>query len=241
MSAIQTLKQRAYIHVRRQVLAGTFGSGGRVSEWALSRELGMSRGPVREAVNQLISEGLLVQQPGFGTFVRRAGRAEVIELCDLRLALEVAAADRAARRLTSEQAVKLDGFMADMERIGADVIAGRRPYDEACYDDMFAADHGIHDLILRAARAPLIRRMAETAQVLGLIRQRSPAALRLQIEGMPDQLAIHRELVEAVKSRDPRRARRVMGKHLRHVRNEIVKLMAMQQPVSGAFVPDGKE
>jgi DNA-binding GntR family transcriptional regulator len=56
---------------------------------------------------------------------------------------------------------------------------------------------------------------------------------------MPDQLAIHREMVEAVKSREPGRARRVMGKHLRHVRREIVRLMAMDQPVSGVIVPEG--
>lgn len=235
MSSIQTLKQRAYAHVRGKVLAGAFGRDGRVSEWAVSRELKMSRGPVREAVNQLLSEGLLVQQPGFGTFVRKPTRADVIELCDLRLALEVTAAGRAARRLTLDQAAQLDAMAAECEKIGAAVIAGERPYDEACYDAMFRVDHGIHALILEAARAPLIRRMAETSRVLSMIRQRSPLALRLQVQRMPEQVAIHRELVDAVKSRDARRARRVMAKHLRDVKREILQLLDREEPIASAY------
>ena len=61
------LRKQVYEAIRGQVLTGRLRPGGRVAELALARELGVSRTPVREAIAQLVHEGLLEQIPAEGT------------------------------------------------------------------------------------------------------------------------------------------------------------------------------
>src|SRR6187455_1865260 len=93
-------KERAYNHLRSRLLAGDLPLESQVSERALSKELGMSTIPVREAVTQLIGEGLLRKQPGIGTFVAIGGRKQLEDLFELREGLESFAASLAATRIT---------------------------------------------------------------------------------------------------------------------------------------------
>jgi DNA-binding GntR family transcriptional regulator len=229
MIATRTLKQRAYSHLRRKILAREFAGDGRVSEWAVSRELAMSRGPIREAINQLLSEGLLRQQPGLGTFVRVPTREDLEQLADIRLALEVLAAGKAARRITTAQAMRLERFCSQMEVIGREVLAGTRKFEGNCLEAMFEADHGIHATVLEAARAPLIGQMLRTTSAMSLIRQQSPASLARQVRDMPDHLAIHRGIVDAVIARDAKASRRLMREHLSYVRRDVLTLFDLEQ------------
>ena len=58
-----TLKQRAYSYIRQAMATGTLSAGDRLSPAALAREIGISHIPVREAISQLHSEGLVDQSP----------------------------------------------------------------------------------------------------------------------------------------------------------------------------------
>jgi len=220
----ETLKQVAYAHVRRKIFAGEFGGDGRVSEWAVSRELGMSRGPIREAVNQLVTEGLLKQTPHVGTFVRTADREEIEQLCDLRMALEVFAAGKAAKRIRGGEIARLRKHMDDLAELGRSIIEGRRAWDPTSHEAMYVADSGIHQALLEAARVPLVRKMAENTQVLSLINQRSTQSLEWQLRDMEQHIAVHRRLVEAVCTGDAKAARHVMNEHLSHVKKELLEL-----------------
>jgi len=226
----ETLKQVAYAHVRRKIVAGEFGGDGRVSEWAVSRELGMSRGPIREAVNQLVTEGLLRQTPHVGTFIRTANRDEIEQLCDLRIALEVFAAGKAAKRIRPAEVTRLYKHMTDLATVGQAVIDGRQAYDPTCHDAMFHADAGIHATLLEAARVPMVRKMAENTHVLSLINQRTPQALAWQLRDMKKNIDVHHRLVEAVCAQDTKAARRVMNEHLVHVKKELLDLFDLAPP-----------
>lgn len=100
-------KQRAYAFIRNQLSGGVLPVGARVSDFTLCKELGISRAPVREAISQLASEGVLEQIPHFGTFVKRLSRAELEELFDLREILESHAGSRAARRIGEAEIAEL--------------------------------------------------------------------------------------------------------------------------------------
>ena len=102
-------KQRAYDHIRDKLMVGELAAGCRLSNRALAREIGISIIPVREAISQLVSEGLLEHKPRVGTFVVEPSRQEIAELCELREALEAYAASRAAERIS-------DGELAEMQR-----------------------------------------------------------------------------------------------------------------------------
>ena len=88
--------------IREEILAGRVGQGERLVEAVIAEELGVSRGPVREALKLLRGEGLVIEEPHRGAFVARLSAADVRDIFDLRAALEVArrqAARRAAHAI----------------------------------------------------------------------------------------------------------------------------------------------
>ena len=90
------LTHQAYQHIQAEILAGRFAAGTLISETRIAEELGISRTPVGEAIRTLASEGWVEQQPRRGTIVRSFSRREIIELYELREALETFAAGKAA-------------------------------------------------------------------------------------------------------------------------------------------------
>lgn len=82
------LVEQVVSHLSEAIIAGRFLPGERLSEVALSRDLGVSRAPIREAARLLESRGLLVSQPRRGFFVRELNAFELHDIFDLRLCLE---------------------------------------------------------------------------------------------------------------------------------------------------------
>jgi len=74
-----SLNSRAYEYIRGMLVSNQIAAGERLSEARLASELGVSRTPVREAIRQLCSDGVLYQVPSSVTFVAIPGRPEIIE------------------------------------------------------------------------------------------------------------------------------------------------------------------
>src|SRR5262249_11400151 len=82
-------RERAYLYIQRKIGSGELPGGGAVSELALAKEIGISRTPIRESIGQLIAEGLLEQSPNRGVVVVQMRRSDIVDLYELREALEV--------------------------------------------------------------------------------------------------------------------------------------------------------
>src|SRR5256885_1250617 len=93
-----TLWQRVHERLREQILSGELDPGAELAEVALSQQLGVSRGPVREALGRLASEGLVTIRPRRGAVVRSLSAEEFLELYQVREALEVMAGTPGAPR-----------------------------------------------------------------------------------------------------------------------------------------------
>src|ERR1700754_719286 len=115
-SAQRTLRGQAYDILKRQLLSGEMRPGERVNEVVMAARLGISRGPLREAIRNLEQEGLLTAAPHRGTYVRELNEEEAAELQEVRLALETAAACRLARRWTPEAKALLEGRLPPPRR-----------------------------------------------------------------------------------------------------------------------------
>src|SRR5438128_8801086 len=111
-----TLWQRAYDHLREEIIAGHLEPGAELAEVALSEQLGVSRGPVREALGRLASEGLVTVRPRRGAVVRSLSAEEFLELYQVREALEVMAVKLAVPRLHAEDFAELQGLIETMAR-----------------------------------------------------------------------------------------------------------------------------
>jgi len=127
-----SLADEAAAQIRREIVTGRFAPGQRLNETALAEALGVSRGPVREALKLLKAEGLACEEPNRGTFVVSLSPADVGEIFEVRLAVET----RAAKLLTrAHRQSDLSSLEEHAERIinaastGDDRLVGQADVD----------------------------------------------------------------------------------------------------------------
>lgn len=101
LSAPSRLAVRVHEQLRERIVTGALAQGERLPEARLARELDVSRVPLREALPRLEAEGFVTTEAGRGAVVRTWTARDVDDLFDVRLALEVAAAGHAARRVAA--------------------------------------------------------------------------------------------------------------------------------------------
>lgn len=206
------LVEQAIAHLQEGVEAGRWPVGTRLpSEPALAEALGVGRSTVREAVRALVHAGLLDVRQGSGTFVRSATvsdelsrllqRAAVLEVYEVRRALEVEAAGLAARRRSDEDLDRMDRALA--ERDAAREAGARAGF--------LAADLAFHRAVVEASHNPLL------TQLYASVAQRISRAIGDVVadDGLvEDTSALHHGLAAAVHGRDPAAAEAAVRAHL---------------------------
>src|SRR5580698_2408181 len=110
------LTELAYLHIKQYILEGSFSEGSKLTEDILAAQLGISKSPVREALNRLESEGLVSIEPRRGAYVRRFSLREACDLYSLREVLEVYAVGLA--EITPSF---LNGLAESIDRIKGDL------------------------------------------------------------------------------------------------------------------------
>lgn len=212
MSKIQpivaaSLSSEAFDKVVEAITSGEFDPGQRLSEAELARNLGISRGPLREALGRL--EGRLVKRtPRIGVHVISFTREDVESLFLTREALEGMSARLAAERMSEEQLKDLRALL-DSHAHQPELASGEA-YVQRSLDDDF------HFSIIRGAKCERIERllMDEIYYQLRIHRRKSST----QPGRAQAALTEHRQIVESLERRDPARAEAAMRTHLRNAR-----------------------
>jgi DNA-binding GntR family transcriptional regulator len=140
--SLRTLRAQTHKILRDEVTAGRFEPGQRINEVEIAQELGVSRGTLREALRNLEQEGLLVGVAHRGTFMRTLSPEEAIDLCEVRLSLELSAACRLAKVMTEEKLELIEERLRALER------AYREPLP---FVERLRADHSFHEVICEAS------------------------------------------------------------------------------------------
>lgn len=204
---IRSLANEALDRVVEAITSGEFEPGEKLSESQLARQLGISRGPVREALHQL--EGKLVQrEPRLGVRVIQFDRDSLEQLFYLREALEGMAARLAAERAPDSWA---DEAQQMLRRHQDDIRdSGSRRYRQR------SADEDFHFSIARAANCPNIERilLKEVNYQLRIARLKSS----MRPGRAEEALRQHFRIVEAIGARDPDGAERAMRDHISSAR-----------------------
>ncbi len=138
----EPLREMVLMTLRRAILLGRLRPGERLMEIHLSELLGVSRTPVREAIRQLETEGLVIMVPRHGAYVNSITEKSVLDVLEVRRALEGLAASRASRRITAEELSKLKVAYEKYERL---VDSGN-----ATPEEIVEADIEFHEIILLA-------------------------------------------------------------------------------------------
>ncbi len=117
-----SLRSRVYDSLREALTTGKFKPGQKITFRFVAGSLGVSMTPVREALRRLVAEGAFEMQPGRSVRVPLMTRAKVLELRDIRTAVEGLAAEKAARRATRNQ-------IAALRHVAQEIMTARRRGD----------------------------------------------------------------------------------------------------------------
>jgi DNA-binding GntR family transcriptional regulator len=139
LDAPKSLSQRVLLRLRQAIIDGEFALGAPISEEMVAQSFGVSRTPVREALNQLQAQGLVVIRPQVGSFVFTPSAADIAELCTFRIIIESKAAELAYRHDRAATIADMEQAIADMKEAlaGKDNVAYGRG-DSALHDAFFA-------------------------------------------------------------------------------------------------------
>lgn len=124
-------------YLRDKIIEGEFGEGKRLIEVDIAAELGVSRTPVREALWQLRSANL-IRQVGTGYEVTNVKR-ELLEILDVRAALESHAVRRAAGRVTKEQLATMASICDEMEQLPFNATEKRARCNRRFHEELIGA------------------------------------------------------------------------------------------------------
>ena len=190
--------QEAYLRIVDEIRAGDLHPGDRLTETELAQRFGISRTPVREAIRQLESDGLVIHTPRVGTTIRILSHAEVAELYEMRTVLEATAARFAARAASAMELENLDAIHREM-------LSETDPIALATLNTQF------HSALLDAARNRFLLKAMGAINTTFLILGRttleeSDRAAEANLE--------HAKILEALKARDERAAEAAMAAHI---------------------------
>ena len=188
--------------IRDRIMDGTFESGRQLTEAQLADRLGVSRGPVREAFQRLVQEGLLEAQPHRGVFVATLDEGDAADVLVARTAIERAAAVRVALNRDPEV---LDGLGALLDAMAAAA-------ERSGWADVAAVDLQFHEALVAGAGSPRLSRMYATLLAETLLCLRT---LPLEHPEARDVVAEHRALLGALGRGDADAAAAAVESHLR--------------------------
>jgi len=215
-----SLTQTIYQLLRDRIRAQDYTPGERIRLDALASQLGVSRTPVREALNQLAAEGLIEIRPRRGTFVAQADRRTIEELYQLRLMIDTFVGDLLARRITNTQLRSLRALFDKMTPL----VVGDT-YDD--YGAYLERDRAFHSAIVRLVGNRRLTALYEEVNLpLWLVRAQQDAVMPHDAR---ESLAEHRRILTALVERDPAAAVEAMGAH---IRSSLTKLPAMLAPAA---------
>lgn len=197
-----------YERLWKRIVNLEFAPGARLSEEALAKDLGVSRTPVREALLRLGQVGLVRVSNRRGVSVPTVTRSDVIDLYDLRTALEVFATRRAATLLTDDEIAD----HRNRQRLAHGRAESRLP---AAAEDFFHADLALHErLHQRGGNQRIARHLADVMGQLSLLSLRAAQAPASRLAA----IAEHTQILDALTDRDPDRAAAAMGGHIQAVK-----------------------
>lgn len=171
--------------LRSAIMYGSIAPGDQLGESELAGQLGVSRGPLREAMQRLVQEGLLRSERHRGLFVRELTPADVRDVYVARLAVERTACELIMRGNRGEAVARLTPAV---ERIAAAAAERDR-------DAMSDADQAFHQTLVSCAGNSRLERMAQTL----LVETRMCLTVMQDVYPEPEELLDeHRRLLDAI-------------------------------------------
>lgn len=212
----KTIRELVTEELRNQVVSGHFKLGQKLDETELASGLGVSRMPVRQAIQQLASEGLVQAQPHVGATVISLTAEDVRDIFDARIALEGLLAGLAAQVITSKQCDQLEVFLTQQSE-------SLTKNDYASFHMQNNAFHkGLYDLSKRKRTCQIVRDLRVQSALL------MNNYLRLPLAG-ERALQEHLKILDACRRHDAPTAEQLVRDHVGHTATVALDLIASRE------------
>ena len=197
----QSLASEVAKRLSRLIQDGTIPPGTRLVEADLAHQLGVSRGPLREALRVLEAAGLAESVHGKGTYTAALSRRDAQEIYTLRILLEQEACALACSNATDADLEEMEAILGELFQ-----AAHNQQYKEAADLDI-----RLHQKIWQVAGN---RRLEQVLQGLIIQARRYLSLQTIMYENLIVGVSDHRQIIDAIRARDSAAARETMRAHL---------------------------
>lgn len=204
-----TAKERALSQIQRWIIDGTLQPGEQLLDAELAEALGVSRTPVREALQLLEMQGFVDMHPGKDTRVKMIEKEDILKLYSTLAALHALAAETAAAGILPDQLERLKSLNARF----AQAIAAGQTYEAMELDEQF------HNLIVEESDNPYLASFSSSLQVH--IRRYKYVFLKRQAPASDASVHEHAALIDALEARDAATAGTILKRNLLRPMKEL--------------------
>ncbi|HSM23789.1 MAG TPA: GntR family transcriptional regulator [Anaerolineaceae bacterium] len=206
----QRIQDLVFTTLRDEILSNKIKPDEKLNTNQLAKRLGVSRTPIREALNRLISIGLVETIPHRGTYIRKLSIEEIIDLYYIRAALDGISARLAVRNLSQEDTTRLLQFCDDMET----------QYNLGDFNRFLELNYQFHQTIYKATQSPQLQEL-----IIQYYNQSEHyRSLGLELPGRYRQICgEHRNLAKALADGDAEKAEFYAREHHFNTAKQIAK------------------
>lgn len=199
----------AYTHLREQIIDCTRAPGERLTESEVATQMRLGKTPVREALRQLVHEGLVVVHPRRGYVVAPVTLRDVEDLCGLRLIVEPAAVSLAAERMDGDATAALEKLC----HIGYEVA------DPASVREFHRVNRSFHSTIAGSCGNPRVAALVDQL----LVESQRIIQFGMLLQPHSDEAVhSHEALLDALRERNASAARRIVAQEIRDTQRMVI-------------------
>lgn len=205
-----SLGGRVFHRLRDDILSGKYAEHEELKEMAIGEEMGVSRTPVREAFRQLELEGLIQIIPNKGAYVTGITEKDVKDIYMIRSLLEGLCARWATEHITEEQ----------MEEMEENVYLAEFHAKKGHLEQLAELDNRFHDILYEACDSKILEhQLKDFHQYVLRVRKKTLA----NANRGPKSNEEHKEIMEAIRSKDAGLAERLANRHMINAYNNMVE------------------
>jgi len=206
----KSLNEAAYSIIRKKILRGEFALGSRIREDVLAEQITISRTPVREAINRLVADGIIIKKSQRGLYLIDPGPEQIEDNIDIRISLEKLSVEKCIERATDEGVEEISNSLLDFEK-------ALRQKD---YDVCNQLDSDFHTLIAQmSGNDRLVSLLNDLSAFFQLVRKEEK-------KNHPEKknkctLKEHRSIAKAIKNRDILAAKEAVEVNIKTMRKNL--------------------
>ena len=205
-----SLRGRVFNKLRENILNGVYDEGEELKEIAIGKELGVSRTPVREAFRQLELEGLIQIVPNKGAYVTGITPKDIHDIYMIRSSLEGMAAKLAVKNITKEQ----------REEMEENVYLASFHASKGHMEQMTELDSRFHHILYEACGSKMLENLLQDFhQYVIRIRKKTLSTKERGVASNEE----HKAIMEAIKSKDEKKAEKLANTHIINAYENIKK------------------